>query len=140
LGSEPTVIVDTGPLVAFLDGADQWHRWTVRQVQTLQAPFLTCEAALAEAFYLLSQSRAGSAPLRELLARGIVEARFSFADERSAVLALMQRYANVPMSFADACLTRMSEVVDDARVFTLDSDFRVYRRGGRKLIPLIAPD
>jgi uncharacterized protein len=123
-----------------LDAADRWHRWTVAQMQLLEAPFQTCEAVLAEAFHLLSRSRGGSAPLRELLARGMVEVRFRFEGERLAVLGLMQRYASVPMSFADACLTRMSELVDDVRVFTLDTDFRVYRRSRRRLIPLITPD
>lgn len=52
----------------------------------------------------------------------------------------MQRYESVPMSLADACLVRMSELAKDATVFTLDGDFRIYRRHGRQAIPLIFPD
>lgn len=51
----------------------------------------------------------------------------------------MRRYADVPMSLADACLVRMSELSDDASVLTLDSDFRIYRRLGRQAIPLLTP-
>ena len=51
----------------------------------------------------------------------------------------MLRYANVPMSVADACLVRMSELVADCTVFTLDGDFRVYRRNKRQKIPVLMP-
>jgi len=53
---------------------------------------------------------------------------------------LMTRYASVPMSLADSCLVRMSEIYSECHVFTLDSDFRVYRRNGRQMIPTIAPE
>ena len=52
----------------------------------------------------------------------------------------MQRYGNVPMSFADACLVCMAEELPSSRVFTLDSDFQVYRRHARQMIPLLMPD
>jgi predicted nucleic acid-binding protein len=52
----------------------------------------------------------------------------------------MRRYANVPMSLADACLVRIAERTANATVLTLDSDFRIYRQKGRRLIPLITPD
>jgi hypothetical protein len=43
------------------------------------------------------------------------------------------------MSLADACLVRMSELVSDGVVFTLDSDFRIYRRHRRQKIPVVIP-
>ena len=52
----------------------------------------------------------------------------------------MTRYASVPMSLADSCLVRMSEIYPDCRILTLDSDFRVYRRNGRQMIPTITPE
>ncbi len=51
----------------------------------------------------------------------------------------MQRYADQPMSFADACLVRMTELHPDSMLITLDGDFRVYRRHGRQAIPLATP-
>jgi len=51
----------------------------------------------------------------------------------------MQRYANTPMSLADACLVRLSEMHEDCRVLTLDIHFKLYRRYGRSVIPLISP-
>lgn len=55
------------------------------------------------------------------------------------VLALMEKYADVPMSFADACLVRMTEVSSEPMLLTTDSDFRIYRRHGRKAIPHVMP-
>jgi hypothetical protein len=50
------------------------------------------------------------------------------------------RYEDTPLSLADACLVRFSELHSDCKVFTLDMDFRRYRRHGRQAIPLLAPE
>ena len=99
----------------------------------------TCEAVLAEACFLLQCSRKGQDAVLELVARGVLTVRFSLASELAAVRKLTQRYASVPMSFADACLVRMSELDPRATVATLDSDFKVYRRNRRQAIPLLSP-
>jgi len=52
----------------------------------------------------------------------------------------MRRYRERPMSLADACLVRLAELHSRAKVFTLDSDFRIYRRHGNKAIPLLMPE
>lgn len=44
------------------------------------------------------------------------------------------------MSLADACLVRLSEIHTEEENFTLDSDFRIYRRHGNKIIPVLMPD
>lgn len=61
-------------------------------------------------------------------------------EQAANIRTLMQRYSEVPMSLADACLVRMVELLDDAAVMTVDADFRIYRRSGRNVIPLIAPE
>jgi hypothetical protein len=52
---------------------------------------------------------------------------------------LLEKYSNIPMSLADACLVRMSELREDSVVFTIDRDFRLYRRYGRRVIPTLMP-
>ncbi|MBI3304182.1 MAG: hypothetical protein HYZ72_19125 [Deltaproteobacteria bacterium] len=74
-----------------------------------------------------------------LLRKGVLNVAFRLETEAEAVERLMQRYRQVPMSLADACLVRMSELHHRSRVFTIDSDFRIYRRYGRQVIPLLAP-
>ena len=61
-------------------------------------------------------------------------------EEQADLRALMRRYRNRPMSLADACLVRLSELHTSGEVFTLDSDFRIYRRHGNKVIPVLMPD
>ena len=69
----------------------------------------------------------------------LLDATFTFASEAASIELLMQRYADTPMSLADACLVRLSEVHKDCRVLTLDKHSKHYRRFGRSVIPLISP-
>jgi uncharacterized protein len=134
------VIVDTGPLVAFLVQTDLHHNWAVEQFRNLQAPLLTCEPVLTEAFYLVSRLRSGSIRFFELLASGVVNVEFDLLTEHEALRKLVLKYADLPMSLADACLVRMTELIDDATVLTVDYHFRTYRKNGRQMIPLLIPD
>ena len=133
-------LVDAGPLVAFLVRRDQFHLWSVSHFKRAKSPLATCEAALAEAEHILERIEAGaSEKLRSLLETGVIDVQFSLREELAAVCKLQRRYANVPMSLADACLVRMAELNGEASVFTTDGDFRIYRKSDRKVIPLVIP-
>jgi predicted nucleic acid-binding protein len=133
------VIADTGPLVALLDQRDPAHAWVDAQLDSLPAPLLTCEAVISECAFLLRSVDPGARSLFELLRNDFLRLGFQLDHHQEAVARLMAKYADVPMSLADACLVRMSELHDGARVFTVDSDFKVYRRLSRQTIPLIYP-
>jgi len=75
-----------------------------------------------------------------LVDRGLISMSFRFADECARVQRLLRRYQDRPMSLADACLLRMRELIPDSAVMTLDADFRIYRRNGREVVPVIAPE
>ena len=64
---------------------------------------------------------------------------FRLDAEVDAVGRLLKKYADVPMSLADACLVRMTELDRDTKVLTLDADFRIYRRNRRQVVPVIMP-
>jgi predicted nucleic acid-binding protein len=131
------VLVDAGFLIALLSRRDRHHRWAAAQSPHLARPWKTCEAVLSEAFHLLG---AGGGPaLAALLRRRAVLPAFDLGQDLERVLKLMQKYADVPMSLADACLVRMSETVSDAVVLTTDADFRIYRRHGRQVVPCLTP-
>lgn len=134
-----TIIVDTGPLVAAVNVEDAFHVWAREELERIPAPLLTCEAVVSETLHLLRRTRGGHAAVMGLLRDRLVTVPFRLDDELPSVARLLSRYADVPMSLADACLVRMSEQHAGARVLTLDSDFRVYRRHGRGVIPTIAP-
>jgi predicted nucleic acid-binding protein len=95
---------------------------------------------LTEAAFLLKREGREADPLFALLERGVIRIAIEVQDEQADLRALMHRYRNRPMSLADACLVRLSELHTDAEVFTLDSDFHIYRRHGNKVIPVLIPD
>ena len=132
-------IVDTGPLVAFLDRAERYHRWTVEQIRALDAPLLVCEPVLAEAMYLLSRQPKAQDALFDLIAAGAVRIAFQVGEHLVPLRALHRKYRERPISLADACVVRMAELYERHQVFTLDSDFSVYRKNGREPLDLIFP-
>lgn len=133
------VLVDTGPLVAFLNRRDRFHDWTAAQWNQIAAPMLTCEAVVSEACFLLSGIKSGSDRVMQLIQREILMLSFQLDKHIEPVKRLLLKYQSVPMSLADACLVRMSELHSNSHVFTLDSDFNLYRKSGRQVIPSIMP-
>ena len=130
-------IVDTGPLVAFLDRAEQHHRWVVEQVEELEPPLLVCEPVLAEAMHLLARFSRGQDALFGLLENGALKIAFRIEEHIPALRKLHQKYRDRPMSLADACIVRMTEIYEQYAVLTLNSDFMVYRKHGRESLLLI---
>ncbi len=53
------------------------------------------------------------------------------------VRTLMEKYSDVPMSLADATLVALAEFRNLNQIFTLDSDFAIYRLRGRRSFHLI---
>lgn len=134
-----SVVVDTGPIVAFLDADDQYHDWAKEQFARLRPPLLTCEAVLTEACFLIRRAEGDECAVIQLIERGVLNVVRLFDAEAAAIARLMRRYKNVPMSLADACLVRLVELTSQATLFTVDSDFEIYRQKGRRVIPLLAP-
>ena len=132
-------LLDSGPLVAFYDRRDSWHRWAQEQMEALEPPLLTCEPVLTETCFLLQRGGGTPTVVLQALQDGVLQVALEVATETSALESLMHRYADSPMSLADACLVRLAELRPNARVFTLDRHFQRYRRHGRQIIPLLAP-
>jgi predicted nucleic acid-binding protein len=135
-----TVLIDTGPIVALLNRRDRYHGWSKATATGLDRPLHTCEAVLAEAHHLLSGIHDGSRRLNELVDSGRLGLSFRYRDHTRRIHELMGKYASVPMSFADACLVAQSETVRVARVFTVDEDFRIYRRRRDRPLDLLIPE
>ena len=129
-------IADTGFLVAFANRDDVHHEWAVDVASRVSEPLLTCEAVLAEAAFHLR-----SVPVvLALVEDGLVAVAFDCRDHLPHLLVLAERYADRRPDFADLCLIRLSELHPRHSVITVDrSDFRVYRRNKREVIPLICP-
>ena len=131
-------LLDTGPLVAFLDANETpaLRRWAVETLSVLPWPLCTCEAVLTEAAHFLRTPR----PLVEMVEAGELLIPFTLADQAPDLARIIGAYHGHKVSLADACLVRMSELWRDATIVTLDAkDFAVYRRFGREAIPYISP-
>lgn len=135
----PRAIVDTGPLVAFFDRSERHHDWAAAQIEALEAPMLVCEPVLAEACYLLGRFPRAQDALLALLQNGALQIAFEIDEHVGELRKLMQKYRDTPMSLADACILQMAEMNEQHLVFTLDSDFTVYRKRGRTPLELIHP-
>ncbi|WP_293142439.1 type II toxin-antitoxin system VapC family toxin [Okeania sp. SIO3I5] len=117
------VILDTGVLVAYLNKREQFHEWAEVELNKTKPPLLTCEAVIVESYFLLKSTYGVVDLIFSLLRKKQIVIPFLLTDEMVEVEALMKRYENVPMSLADACLVRMSELIPGSVVLTLDSDF-----------------
>ncbi|MEO1447294.1 MAG: PIN domain-containing protein [Cyanobacteria bacterium J06635_11] len=133
------VIVDTSILIAIIDQRDQYHDWAREQLGESSPPLLTCEAVISETWFLLRRVRNGREALLLLLEQERVSVEFNLSAEQVPVIALMRRYRSVPASVADAELVRMAELHPNSSVFTLDSDFQIYRKNRDTPIPLLMP-
>lgn len=134
------VLLDTGVLVAFINKREKLHSWAIEQWKMIEPPLLTCEGVITETCFLLQDVYEGEEAVMNLISRKMIQIPFQLNnDESEAIKELMKRYQNVPMSLADACLVRMSELIAGSCVLTLDSDFLVYRQNKNQIIDLIIP-
>jgi uncharacterized protein len=138
------IIADTGILVALLDKRDDHHQWANLMAKCYKAPFYTCEAVIAEAAYLLRGKAGiqGVARLLDFFEARLVKIDFYVEDHASRITTLLQRYENVPMDYADACVVVMAEQEKyrDHIILTVDDkDFDIYRRNGREILAIDTP-
>ena len=122
-------MLDTGPLVAVLDAADQWHARCASAWHDVADRCLTTEAVVTEASHLVARGGASAAlPLEFLLSVGIPIIAIESPGHEHAVR-LMNRYGSVPMDYADATLVVVADALRLDTVLTTDRrGFRAYRR------------
>ena len=132
-------LLDTGPIVAYLYSRDAYHDWAVEAFSEVQPPVITCEAVLTEACFLIERNRWPATRVLEYALESEIRIGLQLEREIEAIRGLMRRYANVPMSLADACLVRLAEITD-LPICTLDHDFAIYRAGRRRSLTLITPE
>lgn len=132
-------LTDAGPLVALIDADESDHQLCRTVLAGLSLPLVTTWPAFTEAMYLLC--RAGGPAGRDALWRLLLTDRLVVAElDRSAVkrsAELMTTYADLPMDLADATLVALAEARGERRIFTLKSDFQVYRLPGRRRFDIL---
>jgi len=140
MAATDVIIVDTGALVSAIKRNEKYHEWAKFQLSSFTQPIVSCEAVLSESLFMLRPSVSARRDLMTLCTTGVVDIAFSLRDELDSVNKLIRKYSDVPMSLAAACLVRMCEITERSAVFTIDSDFRIYRKNDTARIPVIAPD
>lgn len=133
-----SVIFDTGPIVAWLCPRDQHHEWSRRAFSSIRAPGIICEAVITEACHLVAREGIAACKVAEFVIDGGFQV-ISLAADIPRIRKLLETYADTPMDFADACITRMAELHHGATVCTTDSDFVIYRKHQTEPISLLAP-
>lgn len=134
------IIIDTGVIVALVNRREQTHEWVKNTLKSLSLPFFTCESVITESCFLLKNVAGGEDAILNLIDSNKLQIPFNLSEEITEIKQLMKQYQSVPMSLADACLVRMSELIRGSSVFTLDSDFRIYRQYKNQVIPVIMPE
>ena len=132
-------IIDSGPLFALFAEKDRWHDWSRQSVAHLREPLLTCESVVSETGFLIRRKAGDPQLVLNVIHDGLLEIGFDLSREVRELLVLMKRYQDVPISIADACLIRMTEVFSDCRLLTTDRNFSIHRRFARQAIPPLTP-
>jgi predicted nucleic acid-binding protein len=132
-------LVDTGPLVAYLDGTDKDHAAVVPLLDSFTGQLATTSAVIAEAMYFVAAVRTGPALLAEFVAAsGLTVHDFSEADDLAEAARRMEKYSDLPMDFADATLILLAERLGVFDLVTLDRrGFKVFRSSRGKRFSLV---
>ncbi len=121
------ILLDTSFIVAVLDRSDSCHAVCVEALEGVDAPLVTCEAVVAEACYLVRRLRGAPEAILDNVAQGTFQVSFRLGSAAAEVRALVTRYRDVPIDFADACLVQLANELNTGRILTLDDDFDVFR-------------
>src|SRR5262249_28856122 len=102
-------------------------------------PFITTWPAFSEAMYLIGKIGAwnGQEALWKLVQQDDLQLETIASSNYLRVFNLMKKYADLPMDLADATLVALAEQRKLNRIFTLDTDFEVYRLKGRHPFEII---
>jgi predicted nucleic acid-binding protein len=131
------VLLDTGVIVALLDRNERHHSQCVEVVSDVAGPMITCEAAIAEACYLLRRVHGAPEAIVKNVANGVFQTPTRLVDRAASVEKLLTKYRNVPMDLADACLVDLADQIDTGQILTLDHDFEIYRWRSRRKFELL---
>ena len=132
------LLLDTGAFVALVDRSERLHADCVAVLESWTGPVVTTEAVLTETLYLVGPQWKAQQVCLEFILRGAFQLIPSSQASLRRVAALMDRYRNVPMDFADATLVVLGEELETECVFTLDRrGFNTYRLKQRKAFQLI---
>ena len=133
-----SILLDTGAFVALLDKSERNHERCVMFFKDFKGGLLTTEPVLTETVYLLGPSVKAQKTVIDFILRGGATLVPQSMESLSRAIALMEKYGDTPMDFADATLVSLAEETGINEVFTLDiRGFRAYRIQGKKAFKIL---
>lgn len=134
----PIALVDTGAILAILESDDRWHSACIEALSAVRLPLLTTEAVLTETFHLAHRTWRNTEAAWTFVRSGAVTiCEISDAD-LPELYSLTERYADLPMDFADATLVHVGNRESVNLVFTIDhNDFETYRLAGNRKFTIL---
>jgi uncharacterized protein len=140
-GAMPDALIDTGAILALLDSSDRWHESCVNSFRRLRLSLLTSEAVLTELFHLVGDSRAEMDATWKFVRSGAIVVGTIEDAELRHMHALMSRYWDRPMDFADATLVYLAKRESLSVILTVDqADFATYRIEGKRQFRILPMD
>ena len=131
-------LVDTGALLACLDRSDPWHERCRGAFGQLRLPLSTSTAVLTELFHLLGDNPREVDLAWAFIRSGAVTVLPISDRDLPDIEALMRKYHDRPIDFADSTLVHLARRESLSTVFTIDhDDFETYRVGGRKRLRVL---
>ncbi len=133
------ILIDSGPLVAFLSSNEKYHRWVLEQMSDMSGDLITTEAVLSEVVFLLKNHSSALNAISSLVGQGILRIDPAFSESPTDYIELVLKYSDLPSSVADVSLVYLHSKLKNSVIFTLDSDFLVYKDKSGKPLRLVAP-
>lgn len=131
------ILIDSGPLIALFDSSDKYHQISLKFIKTNKAGLITTLASITETLHLLDFNRNAQLDFLEWIYKGSVEIYPIRNSDFNRIRALTEKYRDLPMDFADACLVYAAEKLDINTIATIDRDFSIYRVNNKKKFKLI---
>lgn len=120
-------IIDSGPMVALFNSRDMYHRSSITFLQKCKYRLVTTISSVTEVMYILQPNIGAQTDYMEWIARGAIEIAPLRVEDFPRIKELVEKYADLPMDFADAALVVIAERESIHLIATFDSDFTIYR-------------
>jgi predicted nucleic acid-binding protein len=133
------VLIDSGAILALLDRSEWAHERSVRALDGLRRPLVTCEAVITECCYLLRNSPLGIEAVLANVESGFFGIPFQLSQSSAQIQAILQKNRGTSADFADACLIHMASELNTGDILTLDKEFARYRWRRTKPFRLLIP-
>ncbi len=131
------ILIDSGPLIALFDASDKYYHKTVNFIQSNKYPLVTTLASITETLHLLDFNRNAQIDFLVWIDKGAIEIQHIDSSDFGRLKELTEKYRDLPMDFADACLLYLAEKQSLNTIATIDRDFTIYRIGGKKKFKVV---